>query len=101
MEDPDNVIEKTVTTLGQAQPSGFETGPGSRDAPTQTGCDHRDHHAGNRLAAPLRPRLLDGGGAQKARPDTRLRKDGEERIYHIVANDVSPKRKGRSGHKAA
>jgi hypothetical protein len=26
---------------------------------------------------------------------------GEERAYHIVANDVSPKRKGRSGHKAA
>ena len=26
---------------------------------------------------------------------------GEERVYHIVANDVSPKRKGRSGHKAA
>jgi hypothetical protein len=28
-------------------------------------------------------------------------KTGEERVYHIVANDVSPKRKGRSGHKAA
>ena len=29
------------------------------------------------------------------------KKTGEERIYHIVANDVSPKRKGRSGHNAA
>jgi Protein of unknown function (DUF3489) len=28
-------------------------------------------------------------------------KIGEERIYRIVANDVSSKRKGRSGHKAA
>ena len=28
-------------------------------------------------------------------------KTGEERVYRIVANDVSPKRKGRSGRKAA
>jgi hypothetical protein len=28
-------------------------------------------------------------------------KIGEERIYRIVANDFSPKHKGRSGHKAA
>ena len=28
-------------------------------------------------------------------------KTGEARVYRIVANDVSPKRKGRSGHKAA
>jgi hypothetical protein len=28
---------------------------------------------GNGLAAPLRPRLFNGGGAQKARPDARLR----------------------------
>ena len=28
-------------------------------------------------------------------------KIGEARIYRIVANDVSPKHKGRSGHKAA
>ena len=28
-------------------------------------------------------------------------KIGEERVYRIVANDVSSKRKGRSGHKAA
>jgi hypothetical protein len=28
-------------------------------------------------------------------------KIGEERVYRIVANDVSLKRKGRSGHKAA
>jgi hypothetical protein len=26
---------------------------------------------------------------------------GEERIYRIVAKDVAPKRKGRSGRKAA
>ena len=28
-------------------------------------------------------------------------KTGEERVYRIVANDVSPKRKGRPGRKAA
>jgi hypothetical protein len=28
-------------------------------------------------------------------------KPGEERIYRIVAKDVAPKRKGRSGHTAA
>ena len=28
-------------------------------------------------------------------------KTGEERVYRIVANDVSPKRKGRSGRKVA
>ena len=28
-------------------------------------------------------------------------KIGEERVYRIVANDVSSKRKGRSGHRAA
>jgi len=28
-------------------------------------------------------------------------KPGEERIYRIVAQDVAPKRKGRSGRKAA
>jgi hypothetical protein len=28
-------------------------------------------------------------------------KTGEERVYRIVANDVSSKRKGRSGRKAA
>jgi hypothetical protein len=28
-------------------------------------------------------------------------KTGEARVYRIVANDVSPKRKGRSGRKAA
>ena len=28
-------------------------------------------------------------------------KTEEERVYHIVANDVSPKRKGRLGYKAA
>ena len=28
-------------------------------------------------------------------------KPGEERIYRIVAKDVAPKRKGRSGRKAA
>jgi hypothetical protein len=30
---------------------------------------------GNGLAAPLRPRLFNGGGAQKARPDARLREE--------------------------
>jgi hypothetical protein len=56
LEDPDNVIEKTVTTLGQAQPWGLKGGPCARYAPMQTGRDHRDHrdhHKGNRLAAPL------------------------------------------------
>src|SRR3984893_7836860 len=93
MEDPDNGTEKTVTeqahrcpaceyqkrgssTLGEPQPFGLEAGSCARDAPTQTGCDHRDHHDGNRLAAPLGPRLLDGGGAHQARPDARLREDG-------------------------
>jgi hypothetical protein len=28
-------------------------------------------------------------------------KTGEERVYRIVANDVSPKRKSRPGRKAA
>ena len=28
-------------------------------------------------------------------------KIGEERVYRIVANDVAPKRRGRSGRKAA
>ena len=28
-------------------------------------------------------------------------KIGEERVYRIIANDVSSKRKGRSGRKAA
>jgi hypothetical protein len=28
-------------------------------------------------------------------------KTGEARVYRIVANDVSPKRKGRPGRKAA
>ena len=28
-------------------------------------------------------------------------KIGEELVYRIVANDVAPKRRGRSGHKAA
>jgi Protein of unknown function (DUF3489) len=28
-------------------------------------------------------------------------KTGEERVYRIVANDVSSKRRGRSGHRAA
>ena len=28
-------------------------------------------------------------------------KPGEERVYRIVANDVSPKRKGRPGRKVA
>jgi len=28
-------------------------------------------------------------------------KTGEERVYRIVAKDVAPKRKGRSGRKAA
>jgi Protein of unknown function (DUF3489) len=28
-------------------------------------------------------------------------KTGEERVYRIVANDVSPKRKGRPGRNAA
>jgi hypothetical protein len=28
-------------------------------------------------------------------------KTGEERVYRIVAKDAAPKRKGKSGHKAA
>ena len=28
-------------------------------------------------------------------------KIGEERVYRVITNDVTPKRKGRSGHKAA
>src|ERR1700730_8395004 len=59
----------------QAQPGRLKAGSGARDAPSETGRDHRDHHAGNRLAAPLGPRLFDGGGAHQARPDARLRED--------------------------
>ena len=67
----------------EAQPFGLEAGSCARDAPTQTGRDHRDHHEGNRLAAPLGPRLLDGGGAHQARPDARLREDrGRARLPH-------------------
>src|SRR5580704_11087468 len=61
--------------LGQAQPGRLKAGSSARDAPSETGRDHRDHHAGNRLAAPLGPRLFDGGGAHQARPDARLRED--------------------------
>jgi hypothetical protein len=28
-------------------------------------------------------------------------KIGEERVYRVITNDVTSKRKGRSGHKAA
>ena len=28
-------------------------------------------------------------------------KKGEERVYRVITNDVTPKRKGSSGHKAA
>jgi Protein of unknown function (DUF3489) len=28
-------------------------------------------------------------------------KNGEERVYRVITNDVTPKRKGSSGHKAA
>src|ERR1700737_3673976 len=61
--------------VGQAQPGRLKAGSSARDAPSETGRDHRDHHAGNRLAAPLGPRLFDGGGAHQARPDARLRED--------------------------
>jgi hypothetical protein len=52
-KDLDSVIQKVV--IKQTQPGRFKAGPSARDAPTQTGRDHRDHHAGNRLAAPLGP----------------------------------------------
>jgi FtsP/CotA-like multicopper oxidase with cupredoxin domain len=43
-----------AATLGQAQPFGLKAGPCARDAPPQTGRNHRDHHEGNRLASPTR-----------------------------------------------
>src|ERR1700730_13622971 len=61
--------------VGQAQPGRLKAGSGARDAPTQTGRNHCGRHEGNRLAAPLGPRLFDGGGAHQARPDARLRED--------------------------
>src|ERR1700724_4334446 len=66
------VARKPVTRLRKSRPSPAGQ---TRDAPSETGRDHRDHHAGNRLAAPLGPRLFDGGGAHQARPDARLRED--------------------------
>src|SRR6202023_955839 len=72
------VARKPGTRLRKRRPSPAgqtQSSSSARYAPSETGRDHRDHHAGNRLAAPLGPRLFDGGGAHQARPDARLRED--------------------------
>jgi hypothetical protein len=63
-KDLDNVTQKAV--IKQAQPGRFKAGSSPRDAPSETGHNHCRRHEGNRLAAPLRPRLFDGGGAKSS-----------------------------------
>ena len=96
-KDLDNVTQKVV--IKQAQPGRLKAGSSARDAPSETGRDHRDHHAGNR------PHSVRGFLTAVVRTKLGLtlvsEKTGEERVYRIVANDVSPKRKGRPGRKAA
>src|ERR1700720_1642422 len=59
----------------QVQPGRLKAGSSARYAPSETGLNHCGRHEGNRLAAPLSPRLFDGGGAHQARPHARLRED--------------------------
>jgi hypothetical protein len=50
------------------------------------GCNHRGDHEGNRLAAPLSPRLLFAGVVRSKLGLTLVsEKPGEQRVYRIVA----------------
>src|SRR4029077_10082560 len=71
--DPNNVSQEAA--IKQDPSDGLKAGSSACDAPQQTGRDHCHHNGGNWLAPPLRPRLFDSGGAQKARPDACLRED--------------------------
>src|SRR6202521_4513983 len=86
------------------QPEGFEAGPGDRDAPPPPGHNRSRHHEGDRMAAPLGPRLLYLGGAQQARPDARVREEWWRpglphcgREYRAEAQDRAARRRDAHG----
>ena len=98
--DPNHVSQETA--IKQDLPDGFKAHLGSCDAPQQTQRpSYCNHNGGNGLAGPLGPRLFDSGGARKKLGLTLVsEKTGDERVYRVVASDISPKRKSR-GRKVA
>ena len=63
----------------------------------ETGRNHRRHHAGNRLAAPLGPRLFAGVVRNKLGLTLVSEKTGEERVYRIVAKQCLAEAQSQAG----